>query len=62
LKRLLTNNNRTAAVISTNAMVPGTMSSVEFMLTHTCNFRPADGLDPEELELELIDFWCRRGI
>jgi hypothetical protein len=24
---------------------------------HTCNFRiPADGLDPEELELELIDF------
>jgi transcriptional/translational regulatory protein YebC/TACO1 len=31
--------------------------SVEFMFDHTCNFRiPADGLDPEELELELIDF------
>jgi transcriptional/translational regulatory protein YebC/TACO1 len=27
------------------------------MFDHTCNFRiPADGLDPEELELELIDF------
>jgi hypothetical protein len=25
------------------------------MFDHTCNFRiPADGLDPEELELELI--------
>jgi transcriptional/translational regulatory protein YebC/TACO1 len=27
------------------------------MFDHTCNFRiPANGLDPEELELELIDF------
>jgi hypothetical protein len=27
--------------------------SVEFMFDHTCNFRiPANGLDPEELELE----------
>jgi transcriptional/translational regulatory protein YebC/TACO1 len=35
----------------------GTQGSVEFMFDHTCNFRiPADGLDPEELELELIDF------
>jgi transcriptional/translational regulatory protein YebC/TACO1 len=34
-----------------------TGSSVEFMFDHTCNFRiPANGLDPEELELELIDF------
>jgi transcriptional/translational regulatory protein YebC/TACO1 len=33
----------------------GTQGSVEFMFDHTCNFRiPADGLDPEELELELI--------
>jgi transcriptional/translational regulatory protein YebC/TACO1 len=30
---------------------------VEFMFDHTCNFRiPANGIDPEELELELIDF------
>ena len=35
----------------------GTQGSVEFMFDHTCNFRiPAAGLDPEELELELIDF------
>jgi len=27
------------------------------MFDHTCNFRiPAEGIDPEELELELIDF------
>ena len=27
------------------------------MIDHTCNFRiPANGMDPEELELELIDF------
>jgi transcriptional/translational regulatory protein YebC/TACO1 len=27
------------------------------MFDHTCNFRiPAEGLDPEELELEMIDF------
>jgi transcriptional/translational regulatory protein YebC/TACO1 len=44
-------------VISTNAWDMGTQGSVEFMFDHTCNFRiPADGLDPEELELELIDF------
>jgi transcriptional/translational regulatory protein YebC/TACO1 len=35
----------------------GTQGSVEFMFDHTCNFRiPAEGLDAEELELELIDF------
>ncbi|MNG13512.1 putative transcriptional regulatory protein [compost metagenome] len=35
----------------------GTQGSVEFMFDHTCNFRIAKGnLDPEELELELIDF------
>jgi transcriptional/translational regulatory protein YebC/TACO1 len=27
------------------------------MFDHTCNFRiPAEGIDPEELELELIDY------
>jgi len=35
----------------------GTSGSVVFMFDHTCNFRiPNEGLDPEELELELIDF------
>ena len=35
----------------------GTSGSVVFMFDHTCNFRiDADGIDPEELELELIDF------
>lgn len=35
----------------------GTSGSVVFMFDHTCNFRiPADDIDPEELELELIDF------
>ncbi len=35
----------------------GTSGSVEFMFDHTCNFRiPADDIDPEELELEMIDF------
>jgi YebC/PmpR family DNA-binding regulatory protein len=35
----------------------GTAGSVIFMFDHTCNFRIAnDGTDPEELELELIDF------
>ncbi|MCO5723784.1 YebC/PmpR family DNA-binding transcriptional regulator [Robiginitalea marina] len=35
----------------------GTSGSVEFLFDHTCNFtiKPA-GLDPEELELDLIDF------
>ncbi|PCJ27412.1 MAG: YebC/PmpR family DNA-binding transcriptional regulator [Flavobacteriales bacterium] len=55
------NNNRTVANIRSyfnkcdGAL--GTAGSVEFMFDHTCNFRIAnDGTDPEELELELIDF------
>lgn len=35
----------------------GTSGSVIFMFDHTCNFRiPAEGIDAEELELEMIDF------
>ncbi|KJD32836.1 transcriptional regulator [Tamlana nanhaiensis] len=35
----------------------GTSGSVVFMFDHTCNFKvKGDGLDLEELELELIDF------
>ena len=35
----------------------GVSGSVVFMFDHKCNFKiPAAGLDPEELELELIDF------
>lgn len=35
----------------------GTSGSVVFMFDHTCNFRiNAEGVDPEELELEMIDF------
>ncbi|NNC46199.1 MAG: YebC/PmpR family DNA-binding transcriptional regulator [Winogradskyella sp.] len=35
----------------------GTSGSVVFMFDHTCNFRiPAEGLDPEEIELEFIDY------
>ncbi|QTY26497.1 YebC/PmpR family DNA-binding transcriptional regulator [Flavobacterium sp. CS20] len=35
----------------------GTAGSVSFMFDHTCNFRVnADGVDVEELELEMIDF------
>lgn len=35
----------------------GTSGSVEFMFDHTCNFRiDGEGIDPEELELEMIDF------
>jgi len=35
----------------------GTSGSVIFMFDHTCNFRiPSEGLDPEEIELEFIDF------
>ena len=55
------NNNRTVANIRSyfnkcNGTM-GTQGSVEFMFDHTCNFRiPKEGLDPEELELELIDF------
>jgi YebC/PmpR family DNA-binding regulatory protein len=55
------NNNRTVANIRSyfnkcNGTM-GTQGSVEFMFDHTCNFRiAANGIDPEELELELIDF------
>src|SRR5690606_29293082 len=55
------NNNRTVANIRSyfnkcNGSM-GTSGSVEFMFDHTCNFRVAkDGIDPEELELDLIDF------
>ncbi|WP_422859492.1 YebC/PmpR family DNA-binding transcriptional regulator [Flagellimonas sp. S174] len=55
------NNTRTVANIRSyfnkcNGSL-GTSGSVEFMFDHTCNFRVAvDGLDPEELELEMIDF------
>ena len=35
----------------------GTSGSVVFMFDHTCNFRiNAEAIDPEELELEMIDF------
>lgn len=35
----------------------GTSGSVSFMFDHTCNFRiNGEGIDPEELELEFIDF------
>ena len=54
------NNNRTVANIrsyfnkSNGAL--GTSGSVEFMFDHSCNFRiHAEGLDPEEIELEFID-------
>ena len=55
------NNNRTVANIRSyfnkcNGTL-GTSGSVEFMFDHTCNFRiNAEGIDPEELELEMIDF------
>ena len=57
------NNTRTVANIRSyfnkcNGSL-GTSGSVEFMFDHTCNFRiQADGLDVEELELDLIDFGC----
>ena len=55
------NNNRTVANIRSYfnkcGGALGTSGSVEFMFDHTCNFRiKADGIDPEELELEMIDF------
>ena len=55
------NNNRTVANVrsyfSKTGGNLGTQGSVEFMFDHTCNFRlKNDGLDAEELELELIDF------
>ncbi len=35
----------------------GTSGSVVFMFDHTCNFRiTSEGLDPEEIELEFIDY------
>lgn len=55
------NNNRTVANIRSYfnkcGGTLGTSGSVEFMFDHTCNFRiNANGIDPEELELEMIDF------
>lgn len=57
------NNNRIVANVRSyftkcNGSL-GTQGSVEFMFDHTCNFRIQDteeGIDLEELELELIDF------
>ncbi len=55
------NNNRTVANVRAhfnkcNGNL-GTSGSVEFMFDHTCNFKiKGEDLDPEELELELIDF------
>ena len=55
------NNNRTVADVRSyftkcNGSL-GTSGSVEFMFDHTCHFRVnKEGLDIEELELELIDF------
>ncbi len=55
------NNNRTVANIRSyfnkNNGNLGTSGSVEFMFDHTCNFRVnPEGLDPEDLELEFIDY------
>lgn len=55
------NNNRTVANIRSYfnkyGGSLGTSGSVEFMFEHKCHFKiPSAGLDPEELELELIDF------
>ena len=55
------NNNRTVANIRSyfnkcNGTL-GTSGSVSYMFDHTCHFKIQKGeLDPEELELELIDF------
>lgn len=55
------NNTRTVANIRSyfnkcNGSL-GTSGSVEFMFDHTCNFRiPVEGIDLEELELDMIDF------
>lgn len=56
------NNNRTVANIRSYFNKCdgnlGTSGSVEFMFDHTCNFciKQEDGMNAEELELELIDF------
>ena len=55
------NNNRTVANVRSHFNKcngnMGTQGSVEFMFDHTCNFTiNKEGLDPEELELEFIDF------
>ncbi|HLV24291.1 MAG TPA: YebC/PmpR family DNA-binding transcriptional regulator [Moheibacter sp.] len=55
------NNNRTVANIRSyfnkTGGTLGTQGSVEFMFDHICNFTVnGEGLDVEELELELIDF------
>ena len=55
------NNNRTVANVRSyfnkaNGNM-GTSGSVEFMFDRTCNFRiNPENIDPEELELEFIDF------
>jgi len=55
------NNTRTVANIRSyfnkcNGSL-GTSGSVEFMFDHTCNFRiNTEGIDPEELEFEMIDY------
>lgn len=55
------NNNRTVANVRSyfnkcNGSL-GTSGSVEFMFSNQCNFTiPKGELDPEELELELIDY------
>ncbi len=55
------NNNRTVANVRSHFNKcdgnMGTQGSVEFMFDHTCNFTiNKEGIDPEELELEFIDF------
>lgn len=55
------NNNRTVANIRSyfnkTRGTLGTQGSVEFMFDHICNFTVnGEGLDLEELELELIDY------
>lgn len=55
------NNNRTVANVRSHFNKCdgnlGTSGSVEFMFDHTCNFKIAsEGIDMEELELELIDY------
>jgi YebC/PmpR family DNA-binding regulatory protein len=55
------NNTRTVAIVRSyfnkcNGSL-GTQGSVSFMFDHTCNFRiNQEGQDPEELELEMIDY------